>query len=231
MSTTLRICAPLFETLKRYHLDKEQPVERLSYVFGRRVHAGERAILLIPDQAPVLFAPDCFVHQSGGHVSLDPAILNGMLVELAASDWDVIVNVHDHWFSRAGTRFSAVDDADDRAFGHYLRERFEPMLARHPEIGAARRVTLAALVLDQTSLDARILSPESEARFQTIDTVQVVGEHFQEIAPNGRHADECTLDEPDDVQSRHADFISLETRRTLARTRIALVGCGGLGSI
>lgn len=230
MSTALRICASLFETLKRYHLDKKQPVERLSYVFGRRVQTGERTIILIPNQTPVLFAPDCFVHQSGGHVSLDPAVFNAMLVEFAASDWDVIVNVHDHWFSRAGTRFSAVDDADDLAFGCYLRERFEPMLARHPEIGAARPVTLAALVLDQSSLDARIVGPETEARFLPIDTVQVMCEHIHRIVPNGC-TDECSPAGPDEVHLRHADFIPHETLRALAHTRIALIGCGGLGSI
>lgn len=231
MNTTLRICAPLFETLKRYHLDKDLPVEKLSYVFGRRVQAGDRTILLIPNQAPVLFAPDCFVHQSGGHVSLDPAVINAVLVEFAASDWDVIVNVHDHWFSHGGTRFSGVDDADDLAFGRYLRERFEPMLARHPEIGAARAVTLAALVLDQTGLDGRIVAPEGAAPFLPIDTVQVIGEHAGRIVPNGSRTEHGAPAAPDEVHARHADFIAPETLRALAHTRIALVGCGGLGSI
>ncbi|MGH8584397.1 MAG: HesA/MoeB/ThiF family protein [Gammaproteobacteria bacterium] len=231
MSTTLRICAPLLETLKRYHLDKEQPVERLSYVFGRRVQAGDRVILLIPNQVPVLFAPDCFVHQSGGHVSLDAAVLNAMLVEFAASDWDVIINVHDHWFCRGGTRFSGVDDADDLAFGCYLHQRFEPMLAAHPEIGVARAVTLAALVLDQTSLDARIVGTESEAPFLPIDTVQVIGEHFRRIVPNGSRTDAAAPAAADEVHARHADFIARETLQALAYMRIALVGCGGLGSI
>ncbi len=231
MSTTFRICASLFETMKRYHLDKEEHVERLSYVFGRRVQAGDRAILLIPNQVPVLFAPDCFVHQSGGHVGLDPTVLNAMLVEFAASDWDVIVNVHDHWFCRGGTRFSAVDDADDLAFDRYLHERFEPMLVSHPEIGAARPVTLAALVLDQKSLDARIVGTQGDKCFQPVDTVNVIGEHFRLIAPNGSGADACSLDGPDEVQARHADFIPRETLRALAQTRIALVGCGGLGSV
>lgn len=231
MSTTLRICAPLLESLQRHHLHKDQPVERLSYVFGRRVQTGERTIILIPNQTPVLFASDCFVHQSGGHVSLDPAVLNAVLVEFAASDWDVIVNVHDHWFCRGGTRFSGVDDADDLAFGRYLRERFESMLTRHPEIGIARTVTLAALVLDQTSLDARLVGREPETCFLPIDTFQVIGEHFHLIAPNGSHAEECSQQGLDEMQWRHTDFIAREALRALAHTRIALIGCGGLGSI
>jgi molybdopterin/thiamine biosynthesis adenylyltransferase len=226
MTATLRIAAAVFHTLRRHHLEKQSQVERLSFVFGRRVQAGDRDIILVPDQAPVLFADDCFTRQSAGNVRLDPAVLNGMLVDFAASDWDVIINVHDHWFSRAGTRFSGIDDADDRDFRAYLSDRFEPMLAAHPEIGPARPITLVSVVLDADSMDVRIVEKDA---FKQVAAVQVIGEHFGVVRPNG--APRAELVAAEEQQLRHADFISPAVRAALASARFGLVGCGGLGSI
>lgn len=225
----LRISQSVFDAIKRYHLDASKGVERLSYVFGRRVSAGGDITILVPPQAPVLFGSDCFVHQSGGGVTLDPAVLNGMLVEVAASDWDTIVNVHDHWFSAGGTRFSGIDDADDLRFGDYLVRRFEPMLARNPQLGAPRQITLASVVLDRTSLDARIVRSGAVRPFVPADNIQIVGDRLCVERCNSSPAEEPLPDLS--WLARHDDFVPVFARNALASVRVALVGCGGLGSV
>ena len=230
MITTLRICRPVLDDLKRYHIAKAARVERLSFIFGRALRSAGRTLIVVPTQEPILFADDCFVHQSGGSVTLDSGVLNGVLLEIARSDWNVIINVHDHWFSKSGTRFSGVDDADDLRFAGYLSGRFEPMLERNPGLGPARNITLASLVLDHESIDARTVRTGGR-RFEAIDEIQVIGEHMHLVQPNGAVTPQRTNADADGFHARHADFIVPGVRDAIARLRFALIGCGGLGSI
>ncbi len=231
MKVKVRIAASVMERLRAYHLAPGKRAEALSYLWAQAYPLPDDPdgglCVLVPHTAPLmLFAPDCFLRQSGGNVQLDPAVLNGLLVRFAASSFNCLVNVHDHWFSEQAT-FSGVDDRDDRIFDRYLRERFEPMLRRHPHLGMARPIFNLSVVLGQQGLDARLIDGRRSRDFAPVNSFDVVGDRFERLAVGLGSAPQ-TLDE---VFDRQRDFVPAAQQRLLAALDVALVGCGGLGSI
>jgi molybdopterin/thiamine biosynthesis adenylyltransferase len=226
MAVTTRLTAAGYEALRRHHLDPAVQRERISYAFGRAVY-GRRGLesVLIADP-PILPADDCYVSQAGGHVALDPAVLNAILAKFAATDCDTIVNVHDHWFSSGGTNFSSIDANDEQSLARYLRRRFEPMLQRRPDIGRPREVVSLALVLDQSGLAARYV--DRRGHFRPVDRIEIIGPIARRIIPNGSSLPKNAQGE---CHARQRDFINPTQQAYLADTTFAVVGCGGLGSI
>lgn len=225
MTTIVRMTDDVFKSLRRHHFDPAVPRERVSYVMGTsfKTSTGTTILLAAP---PVLLADDCYCVQASGAVVVHPNVLNAIFAKFAASDHDVICNVHDHWFSRRGTVFSAIDTADDRELDRYIRERFERMLKAHPAIGRPRTVLNLSVVLDQRGLDARLL--DGGVDFVPIDRVDVVGERLTRIVPNSQTRSRRSSDRATD---RHRDFISPRHQRQIQETVFAVVGCGGLGSV
>lgn len=228
MAPIVRMAAPVYEALARHHRDPAVRCERASFAFGRSVGGANGVHAFLLSEPPIRPADDCYLAQSGGHLTLDPQVLNSVLVRFAGSDADVLVNVHDHWFSRGGTTFSPVDDADDQRLAAYLRQRFEPMLSSQPHIGAPRRVTSVSLVLDQSSFDARFV--DGAGVFQPLAAIDVVGPHADRLFPNSLRARRRRAS-ADDRLLRQRDFITPEQQRLLEDLTFGVVGCGGLGSI
>lgn len=227
MKLHIRLAAPVMEALRTYHLNEGKRAEALSYVWARAVRLKDRVLVVVPHNAPVkLFAPDCFVRQSGGNVQLQPDVLNGMLVGFASSDYNCLINIHDHWFDNY-TRFSSIDDGDDIAFDRYLRKSFEPMLEQHPHIGPSRKIFNLSLVLAREGLDARLTDTRRNPRFLTATTVDVIGERFERMTVGAAKRESTTAE----MFSRQQDFIPADRQAQLAQMTVVLAGCGGLGSI
>lgn len=227
MQLHIKMSAQIMTVLRKYHLAEGKRTEALSYVWARVVRLEDRILVLVPHNAPVkLFAPDCFARQSGGNVQLQPDVLNGMLVKFAASDYNCLINVHDHWFDDV-TRFSSIDDQDDVIFDHYLRTSFEPMLHQHSHIGPARKIFNLSLVLAQKGLDARLTDTRRKSRFLQATIFDVVGEQFERMSIGAAKPGSVTPE----MFSRQQDFITPAQQSQLAQMTVALAGCGGLGSI
>lgn len=223
----IRIAAPIMERLREYHLSDGKRTEALSYIWARAIVRPDRILVLVPHNAPLkLFAPDCFVRQSAGNVQLQPDVLNGMLVGFAATDYNCLINIHDHWFDER-TRFSGIDDNDDVTFDRYLRESFEPMLAQHPHIGPARPVFNLSIVLAQQGVDARLVDSRHKQYFLQAKQFDVIGERFERLTV-GRTSKGTATDE---IFCRQQDFIPADKQALLGGMTVALAGCGGLGSI
>jgi molybdopterin/thiamine biosynthesis adenylyltransferase len=229
VTVSIKISSRVWERLCRYHLAPGKHSESLSYILAQAICTPDGITVLIPHTAPVLlFDTDCFVRQSAGNVQLAPDVLNGMLIKFAASYYNCLINVHDHWFDEF-TRFSGVDDHDDLAFDAYLRKSFEPMLVKHPHIGTARPIFNLSIVLAQKGIDARLVDTRGKAIFQTANSVTVIGDRFNRL-PIG--SSKVLPDMAgDEIFSRHRDFIPADRQDLLSSLSIALVGCGGLGSI
>jgi len=227
MATKLRVTEPIWRALRQYHLDPRVRRERISYLFGTLVEGPRTDRTIIVADQPVLLSDDCYITQTGGHVSLCPLVQNSILAAFAKTDHDCLINVHDHFFAAANTTFSSIDTADEIALEVYLRKRFQPMLAARPEIGRARFILNVALVLDQAGCDARFL--DGEGRFKPIDRIDIVGERPVHLVPNSQR--QMGSETSDDTTARHTDFISTACQRFIANTTFAIVGCGGLGSI
>lgn len=233
---TLRVDARVWRRLRDFHLCPGKREESLSYVWARceRVRGGQ--VVLVPGDAPVYqLGPDCYERQSGGNVRLHPDVLNGMLVEFARSEFNCLVNVHDHWFAD-DAQFSGVDDDDDLRFDRYLRQRFEPMLARRPEIGPARAIYNLSIVLAQRGCAARLTDVRRRVPFAPARRVCLLDERAmtahvsvggRRVAP--RSAEPGSLAQ--DRVARHAGFIAPDHQAALGAMHLAVVGCGGLGSI
>nr|MCU0757338.1 hypothetical protein [Xanthomonadales bacterium] len=99
-SMSVRIAAPLWARIRDYHCSPGKCREALSYLYGRVEVVDGGLVLLLPEHAPYFaFAEDCFESRSGLHVRLRPEVLNGMLLDFAGSDYNCLINIHDHWFA------------------------------------------------------------------------------------------------------------------------------------
>ena len=227
MTLKIRIAESVMKDLEAHHLAGGKSEESLSYLWAFATPVVDGLIVHVPHNAPrILFDPDCFDNQSYGNVRLDPEVLNGMLVRFAASSYNCLINVHDHWFDQT-TSFSTVDDRDDRVFDVYLREAFEPMLVNHPHIGPARELFNVSMVLAKNGVDARWIDSRKEPQFEQAGSVHVVGDHYSTMVV-GRTETTVELDER---FSRQRDFISPAQQRALSGIKVVIVGSGGLGSI
>lgn len=222
---TLRFAEALWQRIAAYHLAPGKRREALSYLFCRVERVLGGMVLLAPADSPYFaLAPDCFARQHGGNVRLRKDVQDGLLVEFAASDYNCLVNIHDHWFCDDAV-FSTIDDADDLRFDRYLRERFEPMLATRPQLGPNRPIHNLSLVLGQQRHDARLTHSTQPRRALPVRALWRVGETLAEAPMSA--AIPAVVDWAS--QARHGYLGS--TTSKLARLRIGVAGCGGLGSV
>lgn len=225
---TINMSTTVMDRLRAHHLAPRKRVESLSYLFANAVCSPTGIVVVIPHNAPMLFfAPDCFISQSAGNVRLAPEVLNGMLIKFAASSFNCLVNEHDHWFDTSHTRFSSVDDRDDVVFDQYLRRSFEPMLVKHPHIGQSRAIYNLSIVLAQETCDARLVDSRENIPFQPVSAINLIGGHFGRLNTGKKEVQQINKE----MFNRQVDFIPADKQALLADMNVALVGCGGLGSI
>ncbi len=231
MQMKMRMAKATWERLRSYHISPGKQVERLSFLWARAYQDGKaNTTVIVPHNAPLfLFADDCYSHQSAAHCRLMPEVLNGMLVLFAASDYNTLINIHDHWFDQT-THFSSLDDAGDLDFDKYLRKRFEPMLKKHPHIGPYRSIFNISIVLAKRGCEARVINSKQKNPFRPFASLDVLGDGLKRVY-QGRSARRGKKAQNLQIFSRHRDFISKKQQRLLSRLRVALVGCGGVGSI
>jgi hypothetical protein len=226
-SIAMHIPTRVWDQMHAYHLGAAKPVEALSYLFATIDESGDRVRILVPPTAPAIqFGPDCFERQAAGNVRLYRDVLRGLLIRFAQSHYDALINVHDHWFS-AYPSFSCIDDADDRSFDLYLRRNFEPALATIA--GAVERpIWNVALVLGQKGAALRIVDTRRRKLFTPVTRLTVTGTGHRtvplEALPPPASVPEARL-------SRHRDFVAADHQTALRSLHVAVVGCGGTGSI
>lgn len=230
--TALRMGRGILHQLRAFHLANGKSTEALSYLFARRARALGRDLILIPDTTPLFrLGPDCYQRQVGGNVRLHKDVLNGLLVEFARTDYDVLVNVHDHWFTD-DANFSAIDDTDDLDFDQYLRKRYEPMLRDQAALGPPRRITNLSLVIARNGIAARVADSQTRHRFRAVERFSVLNDLWQIVpavspTPNATGSQQSSAG----IHARHHGFLSPTHQATLRDLHVALVGCGGIGSI
>ena len=224
----VRIDARLWERIQAFHLAPGKRVESLSLAWGRCDLVDGEWLLLMPDQTPWMpFGPDCLEVAAPGQVRLRPDVLNGVLVQFASSCFNCLVNIHDHWFAD-DAHFSPVDDEDDLCFERYLRTRFEPMLARRPEIGPQRTIHHASIVIGRAAVNARITNSLQDTAFSPLRRMIALDTRHRAL-PVGRAPGKSRRTA--ETLVRHEAFMPSKVQTALATWHVALAGCGGLGSI
>jgi hypothetical protein len=230
MQTKVRMAKATWERVRSYHFSPGKKFERISFLWARAYQDGRaNTTVIVPHNAPLfLFADDCYSHQSAAHCRLMPAVLNGMLVLFAASDYNTLINIHDHWFDHT-TTFSGLDDAGDLDFDSYLRGRFEPMLKKHRHIGTYRPILNISIVLAKRGCEARVINAKQKNPFSPLASLDVLGDYLKRVYQG--HSTLRAKKAQTQAFSRHRDFISQKHQRLMSHLTAALIGCGGLGSI
>jgi len=224
---TIRIAPKVMERLREYHLAQSKRREALSYIWARAIVTRKGVWVVVPHNAPLkLLAADCFTHQSVGNVQLRSDVLNGMMISFAATDYNCLINIHDHWFADEAS-FSGIDDKDDLVFDQYIRESFEPMLSKSPNIGPSRAIFNLSVVLAQRGVAARLVTNQKREKFLNATHFNEIGDRFDPLLARQSVETNPAFKK----YSRQRNFISTENQMLLGEMTIALVGCGGLGSI
>ena len=225
--TSIRFSPKAWAALLAHHRHGKC-VEHLSVAFARVVETERALVLLIDEGDVILFdRSHCSKMQALG-VALSKDSLKSLMWAFAQSGRRGFVTIHDHWFSKAGTQFSGQDDRDNLQQDRYLREVFEPMLRKNPNWGAARDVVHASIVFDQTTIDARVVDTRFKAQpFVPVRVLTCANDRWLRTQANS--SDKKAQER--EIHARHKDFLTDQSLADLARLRIGIVGCGGLGPI
>lgn len=209
MKTSIRISRRDYDLL-RTHLFRGTGNEEAAFLIAGSSEHGGAIDLLVREVIPV--PARGLLSQGPGHLEIDPDFMMPIIKRCRVEGWSLI-DVHSHpGCGRVG--FSFIDDDGDSRLLPKVKQRVPD---RHH----------ASLVFNRESVNARVWAvdrdePESATR------VVVVGQPLEVIKmdPRDRH-------EMGDLSAydRQILMFGSEGQRLLSRTTVAVVGCGGTGSI
>jgi len=228
MKTVIRFSEKVWSRIRDHHIQPGKRCETLSYVFARTTKAYDSTTILVAHDAPVLLLDeDCFEKRSASSVHLKKAVLDQLLFQFAGTDFNTLINIHDHWFDSKSTAFSRIDDTDDQRFDQYLRDHFEPMLREQSSFSVDRPIFNVSMVLCDGGASARLVDTRQREVFQPMD-IQVIGDQFHCFPVS---AGWSPADDTPEWLNRHRDFIEPKQQHWLGLSEVLLVGAGGLGAI
>ena len=207
MAVTLAIADDLWRGLRDHLLAARH--ERIAFVLAR--DAGERLLaretLAIPDAALEVRAAD--------RVSLQlDALIDAM--NAAADSGLVLVETHSHPRSRGRVEFSPVDLRGQAEMASYLS-------------GIMPGRPYAALVIGRNAVRGRIWR---DGRADDLGSISVLGSCLERWPADGlRHRTAASPPPARERHSRQALAFGREGQTRIARTRVAIVGLGGIGSL
>lgn len=228
MSVRVNFSANVWDKLRDHHLAGGKCTESISYCFANAdVVNGDITINLDDRSELIFFAPDCYARQTHGGITVYADVKTGVLIRFMQSSYDVLVNIHDHWFTDHPV-FSSIDDHDDLTFDRELRSKLEPNTGT-PGFGEQRKIFNLSVVLGQQSIEARLVDGRVKPRFDYADKAVVLAEHWQPVVNTQRLR--LSINPDSETYARHSDFITPDHRAVLHNVHVALVGAGGIGSI
>jgi ThiF family protein len=209
----------------RKHLLKDQD-EELCFLFAHVVETSKRLIFLV-DHA-VTFTPDCYLKRTRTSIVLKPKAKNYLYSRFVESPYNALINCHSHPFSTGAVAFSGTDDTDDLL---HLSDQLDQLPRGKRSVGQKGAVHALSMVFGQRSLDARGYSPGLPPTLPTIREVLVLDEILNIIAPTGGKSAPHLSAQALRTYDRQIMAFGEEGQRALASLQVALVGCGGIGSI
>lgn len=232
-SHRLRISEALWRRLRAHHLAPGKRREAISLAFGHSVtdEDGHVLIVLAREDGLLLFDDDCYEHRSYGAAVLRRDVRGQALWQAVQQGWTAVVDIHDHHFASKAA-FSSIDDRDDQATHDFF-------VGTLPSFAAGGRVPVAAaLLLAQDEAQARLVAHDQEGTWGQAMRIGVVGagglavpsiddDDPRNPAPSG--SDDVRMSEERLV--RHHGVVPMAVQRRLAGLHVAVVGCGGTGSV
>ena len=187
----------------------------MAFLLASRNTSALNTRLLVCEMIPA--SPADFTYQSRGGLEPKAEFVAATIKRCLKEGWHLI-EVHSHPFDAGNrTTFSAVDWANDRKKMPALASIIpEPFLH-------------ATMVVGQKALDAHFYDRASQ-RIRPISQVTLVGERVQQLMTTSNRG--MKRGKPVDERfHRQALFFGSATQHALARSTVAVVGLGGLGSL
>jgi molybdopterin/thiamine biosynthesis adenylyltransferase len=218
----LRISQALWQALRAHHLAPGKCTEAISLALGHvhRAVDGALTIVLARPEGLMLFGDDCYERRAYGAAVLRRDVRAQVLWRAVQQGWTAAVDIHDHHFADEAA-FSGVDDRDDRATAHY----FANTLPAH----ADPVPVAAALLLARQDSAARLVAAGSQQAWGAPLRVDVVG--LQGLDAQGVRAHMPLNAAIGHHHMRQAAIVAPRVQQRLAGLHVAVVGCGGTGSI
>jgi hypothetical protein len=220
---TIRFTKRCYERVRK-HLLKDQD-EELCFLFSHVVETPKRRIFLVDHE--VTFTPDCYLKRTRTSIVLKPRAKKALYIRFIESPYDGLLNCHSHPFSTGAVAFSDTDDTDDLL---HLSDQYEQLPRGKRSTGQKETVHVLSMVFGQRSLDARGYSPSPSPTLPTIREVQVLDETFNVITPTSCNSPGLSREQRR-TYDRQIMAFGEEGQKALARLRIGICGCGGVGSI
>lgn len=133
-------------------------------------------------------------------------------------EFDTIIDLHTHPFSKKETHFSSTDDKDEKEFFTFLNKNFGDII-------------YASIVFSQESYEARIWE-RKQGKISALPAFiksQTIGEN---IARNSYKNFEQNNKEQEEIFNRSILALGLDNMRKIMQGQnITIVGLGGLGSV
>jgi len=196
------------------HLWSSTPLEQQAFLLAGACSGDLSLRLLVRDV--ILPKPDNFLRQTPCYIELDPSYYLPVL-DRCRNEGLHIVDVHSHPFAAGSVGFSELDVRNEL-------EKFNWYSERLPAVHAA------TLVFGRESFDGHWWDPKAR-KIRSISALRVVGSTLKTI-PASSAAEEEPLVEPcGDVFHRQELAFGRAGQEIISRTRVAIIGCGGLGSV
>lgn len=196
-----------FEKL-RSHLLAPDGLEHAAILTCGISRTTHKTRLLVREVVPV--PPEGFRVQEELRLSISPTFIAPVLKRCRLKRWAFVL-CHSHPFSERTVEYSWVDDDGEATL-------FGSVHSRAPGLPHG------SLLFGQTSVRGRLWS--AEGRHVPIDAIRVLGPTLREFVEAS--ADPFVVPA---AQARQALLFGREGQRTIASSRVAVVGTGGTGSI
>ena len=194
-------------------------LERICYIFGYHYQDLNKNIVIIPD---TIIAPNNDDnYASSTYVRLDDNIAEYIYREFAKSDHTVIINCHSHPFdSSDAVRFSSIDDRSDNAEYDYLFNKLAKYKNQdfiHLAYLRGNNATAMRLIKGNGVFDYNI-------------SIRVIGQQYSYIN-NSNYIQQQNHRMDEQFLRRAHLFGGQIAQNKLSDIQVAVVGCGGTGSI
>jgi len=200
--------------------------ESVCFLFANTRETRERVILFV--DYVVTLDESCYLKRTRTSVVVDHRAKNQVYSRFVQSRFTGLLNCHSHPFSTSAVAFSPTDDEDDlrELFWQYDQLPRSKRSCRNPS-----KIHAFSMVFGQQSLAARGYRHGTPPTLPTIDQVQVLGERFHLITPTGAAKSPVLSSSDRSTYDRQIRAFGEEGQKTLAQLRVALIGCGGIGSV
>ena len=207
-----------FDILNNFLIDGSN-LERICYVFGYHYQDYNGEITVILDK--IIMPNNNDNYATNTYVKLNKNITEYIYRRFAKSDYTVIMNCHSHPFDDSnGVCFSAVDNRSDNLENNYLFKKLKKLKSQD-------FIHMAYLRGNKSSAIRHILGSN---KFDYQISMHIIGEQYQ-ILRNSIYDQKSELKCSDQFDRHSHVFGGQEIQKQLENIQIAIVGCGGTGSI